>query len=183
MDDRTNAGGEIFSQNRFAISIKPSPSYIDLSLDTHTHLSPLWILSTRSRTRPPLRQPSSFPPLSLFLSISPLSLPQYRPERLIPFSTRCSVRTETAVKGGEVNRWEAEIDARSQTRVTQGEGRRSARPTDNPSPLFPPFIIRYRSFPFSFVSFRFVSRWGSRDGRKESKRMERARRGGCQGGC
>lgn len=180
MDDRTNAGGEIFSQNRFAISIKPSPSYIDLSLDTHTHLSPLWILSTRSRARPPLRQPSSFPPLSIYFS---LSLPQYRPERLIPFSTRCSVRTETAVKGGEVNRWEAEIDARSQTRVTQGEGRRSARPTDNPSPLFPPFIIRYRSFPFSFVSFRFVSRWGSRDGRKESKRMERARRGGCQGGC
>lgn len=39
-----------FSQNRFAISIKPSPSYIDLSLDTHTHISPLWILSTRSRT-------------------------------------------------------------------------------------------------------------------------------------
>lgn len=93
------------------------------------------------------------------------------------------MRTETAVKGGEVNRWEAEIDARSQTRVTQGEGRRSARPTVNPSPLFPPFIIRYRSFPFCFVSFRFVSRWESRDGRKESKRMERARRGGCQGGC
>lgn len=74
------------------------------------------------------------------------------------------MRTETAVKGGEVNRWEAEIDARSQTRVTQGEGRRSARPTDNPSPLFPPFIIRYRSFPFCFVSFCFEmgkQRWGN----------------------
>lgn len=182
MDDRTNAGGEIFSQNRFAISIKPSPSYIDLSLDTHTHVS---LLSGYSRlVLEPGRLFDSLPPSLLSLSLSIyFSLPQYRPERLIPFSTRCSVRTETAVKGGEVNRWEAEIDARSQTRVTQGEGRRSARPTDNPSPLFPPFIIRYRSFPFCFVSFRFVSRWGSRDGRKESKRMERARRGGCQGGC
>ena len=180
MDDRTNAGGEIFSQNRFAISIKPSPSYIDLSLDTHTSLSSLDTLDSFSN--PAASSTAFLLPSSLSLSIY-FSLPQYRPERLIPFSTRCSVRTETAVKGGEVNRWEAEIDARSQTRVTQGEGRRSARPTDNPSPLFPPFIIRYRSFPFSFVSFRFVSRWGSRDGRKESKRMERARRGGCQGGC
>lgn len=148
-----------FSQNRFAISIKPSPSYIDLSLDTRTHIpllsgySPLVLES--------LRQPSSFPSLSF---------PQYRPERLIPFSTRCSVRTETAVKGGEVNRWEAEIDARSQTRVTQGERRRSARPTDNPSLLFLPFITRFvRSVPFRSVSFRSVrAKWGSRWG--EGKR-------------
>ena len=54
------------------------------------------------------------------------SLFAYRPERLIPFSTRYSVRTQITAKGrGAGSRWQPEIDARSQTRVTQRERRRS----------------------------------------------------------
>lgn len=73
-----------------------------------------------------------------------------------------------------MNRWEAEIDARSQTRVTRGERRRSYGERERERSLLS-FLFFYfifdsfiRSVPFRFVWF------GSYEmGSKERKRMER----------
>lgn len=179
MDDRTNAGGEIFSQNRFAISIKPSPSYIDLSLDTHTHVS---LLSGYSRlVLEPGRLFDSLPPsllsLSLYLFLSsPVSTWTVNSLFYAVFrENRDSGQRRRGQPMGSGNRCSFADTCHARRRTSFRAAYRQS---------FSSFSSFYHSISFVSLLFRFVSfrfemgkqRWKEReqtDGTSSSRRVSR----------